>query len=114
MSSNGKMARLGLSVAGMAAVLAFGAVGAAQAAPTPAIAATSGDVAVAADCTYVAIRNTVVRSGPGTQHPIVRTKKKGQHMTGPAPCVAVGSWYKVYLSTGTYGYTPVADVRFVS
>lgn len=112
MSSNGRAARLGLSVAGMAAALVFSAVGAAQA--TPAIAATSGQVAVAADCTYVAIRDTVVRSGPGTQYPIVRTKKKGQHMTGPAPCVATGSWFKVYLSTGTYGYTPVADVRFVS
>lgn len=112
MSSNGKLARLGVSVAAVAAVLSFGAVGAAQAAP--AVSATSGDVTVAADCTYEAIRNTVVRSGPGTQHPIVRTKKKGQHMTGPAPCIATGSWYKVYLSTGTYGYTPVADVRFVS
>jgi uncharacterized protein YgiM (DUF1202 family) len=111
MSSNGKAVRRGVGLAGLAVVLAFSAVGTSQAAPTAASAATSGDVVAAADCTYVAIRNTVVRSGAGTQHPIVRTKSKGQHMTGPAPCVAIGSWFKVYLSTGTYGYVPAADAR---
>jgi len=109
MSSSGKAVRRGVGLAVLAVALCFGVVAPAQAAPAP-----SGDVTIAADCTYVAIRNTVVRSGPGTQYPIVRTKTTGQHMTGPAPCVAVGSWYKVYLSTGTYGYTPVADSRFVS
>lgn len=107
MSSNGKAVRRGLGLTGLAAVLAFSVAGIAQAAP----AATSGDVAISADCTYVAIRNTVVRTGPGVEHPIARRKTKGQHMTGPTPCLASNGWFRVYLSTGTYGFTPAADSR---
>ncbi|MCS7478048.1 hypothetical protein ACFFQW_11140 [Umezawaea endophytica] len=107
MSSNSKAVRRGLGLASLAVALAFSAVGTAQAAPSE----PSGSVVVAADCTYVAIRDTVVRSGPGVQHPIVRRKTKGQHMTGPALCLASNGWFRVYLSTGTLGYAPAADVR---
>ncbi len=113
MSSHSEAVRRGLGVAGLAVVLAFSAVATAQAAPTAAAAPTSSD-GVTADCTYVAIRNTVVRSGAGVEYPIVRTKTTGQHMTGPSPCLASNGWFRVYLSTGTFGYTPAADVRFVS
>jgi hypothetical protein len=111
MSSNGKAVRRGLGLAGLAAVLTFSAAGIAQAAPVATTVATPGDVVISADCTYVAIRNTVVRTGAGVEYPIARRKTKGQHMTGPAPCVASNGWFKVYLSTGTYGYTPAADSR---
>lgn len=114
MSSSSKAVRRGLGLTGLAVALAFTAAATAQAAPAAFTAAGAGEVVAAADCTYVAIRNTVVRSGPGTQYPIVRTKTKGQQMTGPAPCLASNGWFRVYLSTGTLGYTPAADVRFVS
>ncbi|MEV4049889.1 SH3 domain-containing protein [Amycolatopsis sp. NPDC049688] len=112
-SYHSNVVRRGLGVAGLAVVLAFSAAATAQAAPAAPAAVLSGD-GVTADCTYVAIRNTVVRSGPGTEYPVVRTKTAGQHMTGPALCVASNGWFRVYLSTGTLGYTPAADVRFVS
>ncbi|MFD4636344.1 hypothetical protein ACFWN2_03450 [Lentzea sp. NPDC058436] len=113
MSSSSRAVRRGLGLTGLAVALAFTAAATAQAAPATTTEAGTG-VEAAAACTYVAIRDTVVRSGPGTQHPIVRTKKKGQQMTGPSLCLATNGWYTVYLSTGTLGYTPAADVRFVS
>ncbi|MEU5259231.1 hypothetical protein [Amycolatopsis sp. NPDC021455] len=112
MSTNSKAVRRGLGLAGLVVALAFSAAATAQAAPAAPATATSSD-GVTADCTYVAIRNTVVRSGAGVQYPVVRTKTTGQHMTGPAPCLAFNGWFTVYLSTGTLGYTPAADVRYV-
>ncbi|WP_158839806.1 hypothetical protein [Saccharothrix deserti] len=111
MGSYIKASALRLCLFAMAAFLAFGVTTAtAQAAPrTPA----ADDVAVAADCNYVVVAwATGVRSGRGTQYPVVRTKFRGEHMTGPAPCVATSGWFRVYLSTGSYGYVPQADVRY--
>lgn len=95
-----------------AALMALG-VGAATSQAAPA-AAVASDVSVAADCGYVVTAaRTSIRSGPGTQYPVVRTKVRGERMTGPAPCVPTSNgWWVVYLSTGGYGFVPRGDARF--
>ncbi|WP_086664732.1 hypothetical protein [Lentzea kentuckyensis] len=110
MSGNNFLVRTATFAA--AALMALGVgVTAAQAAPS---AAGTGEVSVAADCNYVVVATrTSIRSGPGTSYPVVRTKVKGEHLTGPATCVPVNNaWWEVYLSTGGYGYAPKADLRY--
>jgi uncharacterized protein YgiM (DUF1202 family) len=110
MSGNNFLVRTATFAA--AALMALGAGAAtAQAAPT---ATGTGEVSVAADCNYVVVATrTSIRSGPGTSYPVVRTKVKGEHLTGPAYCVPTSNgWWVVYLSTGGLGYAPKADLRY--
>ncbi|MEU7527697.1 hypothetical protein AB0A74_18325 [Saccharothrix sp. NPDC042600] len=105
------LVRLGVLLAAVFTVLGVGTA-AAQAAPR--VDTAAGDVTVTAACNYVVIATkTYIRSGPGTQYSIVRTKYKGDRMTGPAPCVPTSNgWWLVYLSTGGIAYASTADVRY--
>ncbi|MCE6997312.1 SH3 domain-containing protein [Saccharothrix sp. S26] len=106
----GALRRLTLIAA--AVFLALG-VGTASAQATPRL-AVADDVAIAADCNYVVVVPVSrIRSGPGTQYSVVRTKYQGDRLTGPAYCVPTSNgWWVVYLSTGGLGYAPKADLRY--
>lgn len=110
MSWNNFLLRTG--VFATAALMALG-VGAATSQATPSAAGT-GEVSVAADCNYVVVAaRTIIRSGPGNQYTALRTKVKGEHMTGPALCLPTSNgWWYVYLSTGGIGFASTADVHY--